>query len=92
MPRVPRPAQRCPPPPLGVALVLDAPVACEVQGLRRALGDGSLQRIAPHLTLVPPVNVRAGGLDEALAVLRTAASAREARSSSTSDRRAPSCR
>jgi len=37
-------------------------------------GDGSLQRIAPHLTLVPPVNVRAGALDEAVAVLRAAAS------------------
>ena len=48
-------------------------MACEVQGLRRALGDGSLARIAAHLTLVPPVNVRANGLDEALAVVRTAA-------------------
>ena len=45
-----------------------------MQGLRRALGDGSLQRIAPHLPLVPPVNVRAGALDEAVAVLRAAAS------------------
>jgi 2'-5' RNA ligase len=45
-----------------------------VQGLRRALGDRSLERIAPHLTLVPPVNVRAEGLGDALAVLRGAAS------------------
>ena len=38
------------------------------------MGDGSLDRIAPHLTLVPPVNVRSHALVEALAVLRTAAS------------------
>jgi 2'-5' RNA ligase len=54
-------------------MLLAPPAACEVQGLRRALGDRSLERIAPHLTLVPPVNVRAGGLEDALAVLRTAA-------------------
>jgi 2'-5' RNA ligase len=59
---------------LGVALVLVPPVALEVQGLRRALGDGSLDRAPPHLTLVPPVNVRSDALEEALAVLRAAAS------------------
>ena len=26
--------------------------------LRRALGDGMLERVAPHITLIPPVNVR----------------------------------
>ncbi|MGA3218788.1 MAG: 2'-5' RNA ligase family protein [Acidimicrobiales bacterium] len=57
-----------------MALILDAPAAFEVQGLRRALGDRSLGRIAPHLTLVPPVNVRSEGLGDALAVLRKAAS------------------
>lgn len=41
--------------------------------MRRALGDGSLDRVAPHVTLVPPVNVRSDGLVDALAVLRTAA-------------------
>lgn len=56
-----------------MALLLAAPAALEVQGLRRALGDGSLDRIAPHVTLVPPVNVRPDALGEALAVLRTAA-------------------
>jgi 2'-5' RNA ligase len=60
---------------LGVALVLDAPLAHEVDGLRRALGDGALGRIAPHITLVPPVNVRSGDLAEALAVLRRGAQA-----------------
>ena len=58
---------------LGVALLLPPGVAAEVDGLRRALGDGSLGRIPPHLTLVPPVNVREDRLGDALAVLRAAA-------------------
>lgn len=58
---------------MGVALLLEAPIAEEVNGLRRALGDTSLGRVAPHVTLVPPVNVRQDGLDQALAVLRRAA-------------------
>jgi 2'-5' RNA ligase len=58
---------------LGVALVLDPPLSQEVDGLRRALGDPSLGRIPAHLTLVPPVNVRAADLPAALAVLRRAA-------------------
>lgn len=58
---------------LGVALVLDPPVSDEVQGLRRALGDPSIDRIPPHLTLVPPVNVRASEMGAALEVLRSAA-------------------
>lgn len=58
---------------LGVAVVLDPPVADEVNGLRRAVGDRALERIAPHVTLVPPVNVAAGRLGEALARLREAA-------------------
>jgi 2'-5' RNA ligase len=57
-----------------VALLLGPPVAFEVQGLRRALGDSSLDRIAPHLTLVPPVNVRADALEGSLVALRAAAS------------------
>lgn len=58
---------------LGVALLLDRPVADEIDGLRRAVGDGSLERIAPHVTLVPPVNVPAARLADALARLRSAA-------------------
>lgn len=58
---------------LGVALLLDPPASLEVDGLRRALGDTSLGAIPPHLTLVPPVNVRADELDLALEVLRSAA-------------------
>ena len=60
---------------LGVALLLPAPLDAEVDGLRRALGDGSLGRIPAHLTLVPPVNVREDRLAEALAVLRAAGAA-----------------
>jgi 2'-5' RNA ligase/GNAT superfamily N-acetyltransferase len=44
-----------------------------VDGLRRAVGDKSLGRVPPHLTLVPPVNVRGERLEDALAVLRAAA-------------------
>jgi 2'-5' RNA ligase len=60
---------------LGVALLVPAPFDAEVDGLRRALDDGSLGRIPAHLTLVPPVNVREDRLGEALAVLRRAAAA-----------------
>jgi 2'-5' RNA ligase len=58
---------------LGVALLVPPPVATEVDGLRRALGDGALGRIPAHLTLVPPVNVADGRMAEAVDVLRAAA-------------------
>jgi 2'-5' RNA ligase len=58
---------------LGVALLLPAPVSHEVDGLRRALGDRARRRIAAHLTLVPPVNVRDEQLPTVLSVLRLAA-------------------
>lgn len=60
---------------LGVALLVPAPLDAEVDGLRRALGDGALGRIPAHLTLVPPVNVREDRLGAALALLRAAAGA-----------------
>jgi 2'-5' RNA ligase len=60
---------------LGVVLQVDPPAATEIDGLRRALGDGMLGRVAPHVTLVTPVNVPAAGLGDALAVLRAAAAA-----------------
>jgi 2'-5' RNA ligase len=53
--------------------VLPEPSFTEVNGLRRALGDSALERIMPHLTLVPPVNVRVDDVGRALAVLRAAA-------------------
>lgn len=58
---------------LGVALLIPPPFAAEVDALRRAMADPALDRIPPHLTLVPPVNVRDDALDDALAVLRDAA-------------------
>lgn len=58
---------------LGVVLLVPPPAAAEVDGLRRALGDGALGRIPSHLTLVPPVNVRDDDVPDALAVLRAAA-------------------
>lgn len=54
-------------------LLVPSPWAEEIDGLRRALGDGALGRIPSHLTLVPPVNVRPERVPEALAVLRAAA-------------------
>jgi 2'-5' RNA ligase len=60
---------------LGVALLLPEPLASEVDGLRRACDDGALGRVPPHLTLVPPVNVRVDDVPEALRVLREAAAA-----------------
>jgi len=56
-----------------VVLTLPAPVAAEIDGLRRALGDGTLGRVEPHLTIVPPVNVALGGIPDALALVRDAA-------------------
>lgn len=58
---------------VGVVLPVPEPVATEIDGLRRALGDGALGRIAPHLTLVPPVNVPVEEMDLATEVLRAAA-------------------
>lgn len=60
---------------LGVVLLVPEPAATEIQGLRRAVGDPALDSVAPHLTLVPPVNVREDDLPVALARLRAAASA-----------------
>lgn len=60
---------------LGVALLIPAPVDREIDGLRRAVGDGAFGRIPPHITLVPPVNVREDAFGDALDVLRKAAAA-----------------
>jgi 2'-5' RNA ligase len=60
---------------LGVVLLLPAPVAAEVDGLRRAVGDRSVGAVPPHITLVPPVNVAGTAVDAALAAVRDAAAA-----------------
>jgi 2'-5' RNA ligase len=59
---------------LGVALLVPAPWCHEIDGLRRATGEAHLDRVAPHITLVPPVNVRTEEVPSALALLRDAAS------------------
>jgi 2'-5' RNA ligase/ribosomal protein S18 acetylase RimI-like enzyme len=58
---------------LGVALLVPEPIATEIDALRRAVGVEDVTRIAPHITLVPPVNVREDAIDEAVAVLQRAA-------------------
>lgn len=59
---------------LGVVLLVPQPLAAQVDGVRRALGDGALGRIEPHVTLVPPVNVAERDLPQAFSIVRTAAS------------------
>ena len=58
---------------LGVALLIPPPVGTEVDVLRRAVGDDDVGRMPPHITLVPPVNVREDELDRAVDVLQAAA-------------------
>lgn len=57
-----------------VALLIPPPVAVEIDGLRRALGDRQLGRIDPHITLVPPINLHDEQVAEAMAVVDAAAS------------------
>lgn len=63
---------------LGVVLPLPEPVAAAVDTLRQALGVTDLDRIPPHLTLIPPINVSADRLDEAVARVESAAAASSA--------------
>lgn len=61
---------------LGVALLVPARAAEEIDVLRRALGAAdAVHRIAPHVTLVPPVNVAEERLDEVEALVRRVAAA-----------------
>ncbi len=53
----------------GVALLFDPEVSFEIRGLRRAFG--AHQRMEPHITLVPPINLHDHQLDQAMASLRT---------------------
>lgn len=61
---------------LGVVLLVPEPWAIEINGLRRACGDQQLERVPPHVTLVPPINVRVEDVPAALTVLRAAAATR----------------
>lgn len=58
-----------------MALLVPDPVAGEIDGLRRALSAPALERIPPHITLVPPVNVAVSDRDEAAEVVARAAKA-----------------
>jgi 2'-5' RNA ligase/predicted GNAT family acetyltransferase len=58
---------------LGVALLFPADASTAIDVLRRAMGADDLERLPPHLTLVPPVNVRVEDLDDACDLLRDAA-------------------
>ena len=58
---------------MAVALLVGEPLATEIDGLRRALGAAERERIPPHLTLVPPINLREDGLVAALDIVRRAA-------------------
>ena len=49
-------------------------MSIEVDGLRRALGDRQLDRIEPHVTLVPPINLHDEQVADALAIVQEAAS------------------
>ena len=58
---------------LGVVLLVPQPLATQVDGLRRALGDGGLERVAPHITLVSPINVHERDLPQPSPSVRAAA-------------------
>jgi 2'-5' RNA ligase len=58
---------------VAVALLLPEPWATEVDGIRRGLGDGAFTDVAPHITLVHPVNIRDAELPAACALLRVVA-------------------
>src|SRR4051794_5993276 len=58
---------------LAAALMVPSPWAAEIDGLRRACEDPMLSRVAPHITLVPPINVPETAMPEVLASLRRAA-------------------
>ena len=61
---------------VAVALMIPEPFATEVDVLRRALGEPRLERLAPHLTLIPPLNLKGmPAMSGALAALRSAAGA-----------------
>ena len=55
---------------VAVALLVPEPIATEIDGIRRALGDSALPTVVPHITLVSPVNVRADDLPVAVDELR----------------------
>jgi len=61
---------------LGIACVVPEPLAEEIDGLRTVFADPAFGRIAPHVTLVAPVNVNESEFDAAITRLRETAAAR----------------
>src|SRR5262245_3353849 len=59
----------------GVVARLPEPLGIHVQAWRRALGDPAAERVAPHLTLVPPQTVAEGDLDRAARLVDRVAAA-----------------
>lgn len=59
---------------LAVALIVPPPIGTEIDVLRRALGDRQLGRIDPHITIVPPINLRDDAVTEAMTLLDRVAS------------------
>lgn len=57
-----------------VALLVPAPASVEIDALRQALGDRQLGKIDPHITVVPPINLRDEEVAGAMAVVDAAAS------------------
>jgi len=60
---------------LGVVLLVPDGLVAGIDGIRLALGDDALGRIPPHITLVPPVNVREDDLAQAFDLVHAAAGA-----------------
>jgi short-subunit dehydrogenase/2'-5' RNA ligase len=58
---------------IGVVLLVPQPLATELDGLRRALNAGERERVAPHITLVPPINLRDREVADAIDCVRKAA-------------------
>jgi 2'-5' RNA ligase/ribosomal protein S18 acetylase RimI-like enzyme len=56
-----------------MTLMVGGRVADEIDGLRRALGSREIEKIRPHITLVPPVNVSDPDVAAACDVVRAAA-------------------
>lgn len=56
-----------------VAVLIPEPVATEIDVLRRALGDVQLGRIDPHVTIIPPINLREDDVVSAMATVDAAA-------------------
>ncbi len=60
---------------VAVALLPPAGLSAKIQAVRSLLGDPRIDRIAPHLTLVPPVNLADQDVEQLQGLLRSVGSA-----------------